>query len=770
MTRASGEADARPPRTGPLLSIRGLNVDFSGKQVLQDVNLDVAHGEMVVVLGSSGSGKSTLLWSILDLIPRPGRVTARSIELHDGDTSVDLVGMGKRQRREVYGREIGTVLQDPSLALSPLRRVESLLAEASPPGAATPERFDLLLRQAGFTDPRVALPRRSYELSGGMAQRVALALVAAQSPRLWLADEPTTALDGLARKELLRQLRARVDEGGGLVLVTHDISIATEADTIVVISDGCIVDSGTPADVLGSSKNPATRRLLENLPWSLPPRRRRDPAPHTTSAPPILQVRGVRHSYGSGPEILRGVDLKCAPGEVVGLAGASGSGKSTLLKCLVGLEQAASGEIQIDEKDPRESGWHEVRRIMQLVPQDPRAALNPWRTALQLVTDPLDFHKIGLRRRRQVRAMDLLERVGLGTLAHRRPNELSTGQLQRVCIARALAVEPRFLVADEPSSALDVEVQAEILRLLSEIVDELGMAALIVSHDLHVIERLCDRVLVLFEGEVVEDIPTDDLRRHATHPQTRRLLAAYPADPIAAATGGRAERWSSCDPEPRPTTPSPRIVHRPRRGALMYEFRRATTPEELHQARETVLHAMTFDLGYGYQPEWHWDLDHAVEMYLDNPRQAMFIAVAPDGHVASTSAIRVGGPRAPHPQWLIDRYADRANVSQIIRVATHPDHRRQGLARRLVALCQQFAREDGGFRTIYGHTNLRVEAAGGFWRSFPIIETLDASDSETDERFLTLHFELPLDADIPLRREPDDAASAALATADEVTL
>lgn len=538
-----------PPRqvAEPVLAVRGLTVSYGRDRVLDGVDLDVHAGRLVAVLGASGSGKTTLLRALLGLVPAPGRVRADRLCLRSDRGPVDLRGAHRAQWQRIRSTDVGFVFQDASLALTPLRRVGSLLAEVcGGPREQRPGRVDRALAEVGFAEPDIVANQRAFELSGGMAQRVGLALAVVRGPRLLLADEPTTALDGPARAELLHRLRERVTAGCGLVLVTHDVSVAAHADHVVVLDAGRVVETGPPGEVLRTPVGNATRRLVDNVPWVLPAPEQHPRSALTPAARPILEVRELTYGYDRAAPVLRGADLRVHPGEVVGLAGRSGAGKTTLLRCLLGLEHPDAGTLRIAGQDPRATGWRGVRRIVQLIPQDPRGSLNPWRTAAQLVADPLDYHHLGTRRLRRRRAAELLDKVGLGDLAGRRPNQLSTGQCQRVAIARALAVEPELLVADEPASALDVELQASVLRLLGDVVAEHGTAALVVSHDVHVLERLCDRIAVLAEGRVVEDLPVAGWRDLARHPRTRELMACYPRDPLAEPdqeAGGT--RWST---------------------------------------------------------------------------------------------------------------------------------------------------------------------------------------------------------------------------------
>lgn len=528
MTESSPTSSSSPTSA---LSVRGLRVWLPGVVLLDGVDLEVRPGRLHVLLGGSGSGKTTLLRALIGLVAAPGRVEADRLLLQLPDGDHDLSAAGAAQWRRVRGRHIGLVGQDPSLSLSPLRRVDSMAREVDRLTRTDQARgaSDRLLREAGFADPRLVGRRYCFELSGGMAQRLGLGLAIAPRPQVLLADEPSTALDALARAALVDRLRTVVRDGACVVLSTHDVALATElADDVTVLEQGRVVESGAARDVLVGSASVITRRLLD-APRLDDVRPLGDRAGQARpGAGPALAVRGLRASYrGTGP-VLDGVDLQVGAGEIVGVAGRSGAGKSTLLRCIVGLEQPDDGMVVVNGSTAATTGWKQLRRQVQLVPQDPRASLNPWRTVEQLVADSLDAHRLGTRPERRARVLELLERTGLSGYPGRRPGELSTGQCQRVAIARALALRPTLLVADEPVTALDAPLRVGVLRLLRDLVRENQMAALVISHDLFVLEQLCDRVAVLDRGRIVENLAVGDLRERAAHPLTLAFLAAHP--------------------------------------------------------------------------------------------------------------------------------------------------------------------------------------------------------------------------------------------------
>lgn len=499
-----------------VLRIRDLHVTRGRNPVLRGVDLDARPGRVHVVLGASGSGKSTLLRACIGLVPRPSDIRADILELNIGHDSYDL--LSKASRAAVRGNHIGLVGQDPALDLTPLRRVGSLVTEAVGGGQTT---VATVLERCGL--PARGLQRRMcFQLSGGMAQRLALGLAGARNPELLLADEPSTALDAIARGVLSDHLRTVADTGSAVVLVTHDVGFATGiADDVTVLDRGSVVEEGKASDVLHRPEHPSTKALVCLS----------SPQPSTPGTkgqePDALVVRGLTAAWNRH-RILDGLDLRVARGEVLGIVGRSGAGKSTLVACLTGLLTASAGTIEIAGRTSSDTQWRELRRYVQLIPQDPRGSLNPWRSVADQVRDPLDVHRVGTRAERDARVRELLVRVGLDGLGERRPGMLSTGQCQRVAIARALAIRPAVLIADEPVTALDTGLRAEILELFDEVVREDDIAAVVISHDLYVLEYLSDRVAVLDDGHIVEELSAVDLRSGARHPLTRALVAAYP--------------------------------------------------------------------------------------------------------------------------------------------------------------------------------------------------------------------------------------------------
>ncbi|HEU4332689.1 MAG TPA: dipeptide ABC transporter ATP-binding protein [Lapillicoccus sp.] len=546
--QAFGEKEIRLSRsiesTAPILAVRGLTVVFGttrGEQAaVRDVSLTVPPGATVALVGESGSGKSTTAAAINRLLPANGRVTAGRVEL-DGR---DLLTLSEREMRRIRGTGIGLVPQDPMSNLDPLMRIGDQVAEALEvhdvaTGRAAHARALELLDLVGIPDPAARAAQYPHEFSGGMRQRALIAVGLACRPRLLVADEPTSALDVTVQRRILDTVDAITDElGTSVLLITHDLGLAAErADTVAVMYRGEIVETGPAARILAEPEHAYTRRLLGAAPSLNTVQDVRRPVRDEGSGT-LVRFEGVTKRFA-----LRGRDRReivavddvsfdVPRGQTVAIVGESGSGKSTTANLLLGLEQPTSGRILVDGNDlatmsRRET--FELRRRIQPVFQNPYASLDPRYTVERSVAEPLAVHGVGTSESRRERVRTLLEQVALDAdLATRLPHELSGGQRQRVAIARALALEPDLVVLDEAVSALDVIVQAQILDLLAELQERLGLTYLFISHDLAVVRMVADQVHVMRNGRLVESGQPDRIFTEPEDDYTRELLAAIP--------------------------------------------------------------------------------------------------------------------------------------------------------------------------------------------------------------------------------------------------
>jgi len=542
--------------TTPLLEIRGLSVSYRTRggtvEAVRGVDLDVWPGQVTAVVGESGSGKSTTAHAITRLLSANGRIDAGTVRFGRHD----LATLSEAELRTIRGARIGLVPQDPTVSLNPVKRIGDQVAEVLRiHGLATrrpaPAEAVAVLDRAGLPDAAVRARQYPHELSGGMRQRALIAIAIAAKPELIIADEPTSALDVTVQRIILDHLQRLTEESGtAVLLITHDLGVAADrAQRLVVMSQGKVVEAGPTRDILADPQDEYTRHLLTSAP-SLTTARPRTPAtavPKPDTAP-LVEVRNLVKEFrlpraGDGPRTLRAVDdvsFTLHRGRTLALVGESGSGKSTTARLVLRLADASAGQILFDGTNvttAKGAQARQLRRRAQLVYQNPYASLDPRFSIGEVITEPLRAFKVGDRASRLARARELLDRVALpAATLERRPAELSGGQRQRVAIARALALSPDLVVCDEPVSALDVSVQAQVLDLLAELQADTGVAYLFISHDLAVVRQIAHQVAVMRAGRIVETGPPEELFTEPRHEYTRELLAAIPGGRVPSHT------------------------------------------------------------------------------------------------------------------------------------------------------------------------------------------------------------------------------------------
>ncbi len=572
MRRRRGSIGGIPPehatlsQTRKLLDVQGLSVAFATEQghatVVRDLNLHVAEGETLAIVGESGSGKSVTALSVTRLIDHTGgRITAGRVLFTDRAGLVrDLVGESAEVMRRLRGPEMAMVFQEPMSSLNPVLRIGEQIAEAvmlhrGAGHAAALEEARRLLDHVRIPEAARQLQRYPFQLSGGMRQRVMIAMALSCRPRLLIADEPTTALDVTVQAQVLRLLRSLQREYGmGLIFITHDMGVVAEmADRVLVMRDGVAVEEGEAVRVFDAPRHPYTQMLLKAVPvlGSLADQALPAPFPEDGAAvrpqatvrvdlPPVLGVTGLttrfdvqrRFRLAGRIHAVEQVDLTVRHGETLALVGESGCGKSTTGRSIIRLEQPSAGEIRLNDEDvTRLDRGREarLRRGVQYVFQDPLASLDPRLTIGFSIAEPIHTHGLMRGVAVEARVHELLRLVGLiPEHAQRYPHELSGGQRQRACIARALASEPSLIIADEAVAALDVSIRAQVVNLLMALQARLGLAYLFISHDMAVVERVSHRVAVMYLGQIVEIGPRQAVFGDPQHAYTRRLLAAVP--------------------------------------------------------------------------------------------------------------------------------------------------------------------------------------------------------------------------------------------------
>ena len=514
------------------------------RDVVRDLSFTLARGETLCIAGESGSGKSMTSLAVMGLLPQPAAfVSAGSIRLGD----VDLTGLGEDAMRRIRGNRVAMIFQEPMTSLNPVlsigrQLIEAIEAHTSLSRAEARGKAIEALRAVRISEAETRMKQFPHELSGGMRQRVMIAMALALNPDVLIADEPTTALDVTVQGEVLELLRdLQRSRGTSIILITHDMGVVAEmADRVIVMRNGAMVEEGPVARIFGAPATDYTGALLAAVP-RIGAGAGRQESRSAAAATPIatvsdLQVRfdlrgGLLGRVQRRVHAVEGVSFAIRPNETLALVGESGCGKSTTAKALAGLVPY-SGSIHLGGHDLAGldgSARKAVRRDVQMVFQDPFASLDPRMRVGDLVAEPLLIHKIATKRECRGRVAARFARVGLPPAGMERyPHEFSGGQRQRICIARALALQPKLVIADESVSALDVSVQARVLELLRELQRELGMAYLFISHDMAVVENISDRVAVMYLGQIVEMGTRDQVFSNPAHPYTRRLIDAVP--------------------------------------------------------------------------------------------------------------------------------------------------------------------------------------------------------------------------------------------------
>ena len=521
-----------------LLEVHNLAVSFVTRngtnKAVDDISFTVELGKITAIIGESGSGKSVACYSLLGLVPMPpGRIDGGRA-LFDGR---DLLQLGESELRKIRGRDIAMIFQDPMTCLNPYMTIgkqlmEPLLYHHKVSGQQARSRALELLAEVGIREPESTFDNYPHQFSGGMRQRVMIAMALINEPKLLIADEPTTALDVTIQAQILKLIaELQRKRNIGVIFISHDLAVVADiADVIVVMKQGEIVETGNREGIFRNAQHPYTRKLLAAIPTDS-----KQAMPGTPQ--PLIQVRSLCTWFDQGRqrEPVKAVDdvsFDINRGEVLGLVGESGSGKSTIGRSILRLLPVTSGQVIFDNTDLtalQGGALKTMRRRMQMIFQDPFASLNPRMTVYDTLAEPLLLHGIENRKTVAQGILKLMDDVGLARASVRKyPHEFSGGQRQRIAIGRALATRPEFIVADEPVSALDVTIQAQILDLMQQLGREYNLTMLFVSHDLAVVRHLADRILVLYKGKVIEQGAGDDLFERPQQEYTRQLLKSIP--------------------------------------------------------------------------------------------------------------------------------------------------------------------------------------------------------------------------------------------------
>jgi len=558
----------------PLLSIKDLSIQFSndGKlsTAVKNNSFEVASGELVAIVGESGSGKSVTALSILQLLPKQATISGEI--LFQQDEPVDLLQLSHKKINSIRGNKIAMIFQEPMTSLNPVftcgyQVMEAIQLHQKVNKETARQKTIELFEKVQLPDPANLLSRYPHELSGGQKQRVMIAMAMSCNPAILIADEPTTALDVTVQKTILELIRSLQQQNNmGVIFITHDLGVVADiADKILVMHKGEIVEQGPAKDILQSPQHPYTKALLACRPAGKTKGKRlpvvsdfmnqeaetkeRPTAPEeppTTNHKPqttVLEVKNLhvhfpvkKNIFGKPVEFFKAVDdvsFAVQEGDIVGLVGESGCGKTTLGRTILQLIKPTAGKILLEGRDLTQinsEALRSMRKDLQIVFQDPYGSLNPRITIGDAILEPLKVHSVlSNNKQRKEKVIELLEKVSLDTSHFNRyPHQFSGGQRQRICIARTLALNPSFLIFDESVSALDVSVQAQVLNLLNDLKKEFGFTAIFISHDLSVVHYICNRILVMYKGKIVEEGTADEVYYSPKNDYTQNLVNAIP--------------------------------------------------------------------------------------------------------------------------------------------------------------------------------------------------------------------------------------------------
>ncbi|WP_423189814.1 ABC transporter ATP-binding protein [Alkalibacterium sp. f15] len=541
-----------------LLNVNNLSVSFSTgdtvQQVTSNVSFEVQKGETVGIVGESGSGKSVTARSIMQLLAPNAHIHQESSIAFMGK---ELFTLTEREMRDIRGKDIGMIFQDPMTSLNPIMTIGAQIAETlryheKISKKKAEHKAKEMMHQVGITNVEERYSQYAHEFSGGMRQRMMIALALACNPSLLIADEPTTALDVTIQAQILNLLKEIQEEfGTAIIIITHDFAVvANMCDRVIVMKEGKVIESGDTKSVFQNPKEEYTKMLLDAIPnlhkEKSEAHKKKLAEIHSGQRKRLVEVSHLNKSFSLGKkETLKAVDdisFSIYEGETLGLVGESGSGKSTTGRSLLRLHEPTSGETIYEGFDLNNLSQREMksmRKHVQMIFQDPYASLDPRMKIMDIIGEAIDIHGLAKNKNeRTERILELLDLVGLDkSYAQRYPHEFSGGQRQRIGIARALAVDPEFIVLDEPLSALDASIQIQIVELLEELQTKFNLTYLFIAHDLAMVKQISDRVAVMYNGQIVELADAEELFDNPVHPYTRKLLSAIPVpDPVYEAT------------------------------------------------------------------------------------------------------------------------------------------------------------------------------------------------------------------------------------------